>query len=139
MTDPTMDLRSLVAKARDADILREMISFAAERLMETEVGNLTGGGHGEKSATRLVQCNGYRERDWQTRAGTVELRIPRLRQESYFPASSVVHFGALKSSRSDISWPRPAGRRTSPASTRPFKLALLDRSPSWARQQGCGG
>jgi len=53
--------------------------------MEIEVDVLTGAGHSEKSATCLVQRNGYRERDWETRAGTVELRIPRLRQGSYFP------------------------------------------------------
>nr|WP_266102225.1 IS256 family transposase [Aurantimonas coralicida] len=85
MTDDMMSLRSLLEKTPDADLLREMIGFAAQRLMELEVGAATGAGYGEKSAERLAQRNGYRDRDWQTRAGTVELRIPKLRRGSYFP------------------------------------------------------
>jgi transposase-like protein len=85
MTNESMDLRALIEKTPDAELLREMIGFAAERLMELEVAGLTGAGYGEKSPERLAQRNGYRDRDWETRAGRVELRIPKLRKGSYFP------------------------------------------------------
>ena len=70
MTDEIMILRTLLEKSSDADLLRDMIGFTAQRLMELEVEGLTGAAYGEKSPERLVQRNGYRERLWETRAGT---------------------------------------------------------------------
>jgi transposase-like protein len=86
MTEDKIALRALLEKGSDASFLRDTISFAAQRLMELESESLCGAGHGERSPERVNQRNGYRERDWQTRAGTVELRIPKLRKGSYFPA-----------------------------------------------------
>jgi transposase-like protein len=85
MANEMMNLRALVEKAPDADLLREMIGFAAQRLMELEVAGLTGAAYGEKSVERLAQRNGYRDRTWETRAGAVEPHIPKLRKGSYFP------------------------------------------------------
>ena len=85
MTDDTMALKTLLEKSPDADFLREMIGFAAERLMELEVAGLTGAAHGVRDPDRINQRNGYRDRIWETRAGSVELRIPKLRKGSYFP------------------------------------------------------
>ena len=72
-------LRTLLEKSCDADLLREMIGFAAQRLMELEVAGLTGAGHGQRSPDRINWRNGYRGRDWETRAGTVELCIWEMR------------------------------------------------------------
>ena len=85
MTDDMMTLRTLLEKSSDADLLREMIGFTAQRLMELEVQGRTGAGHGERTPDRINHRNGYRDRVWETRAGTVELKIPKLRKGSYFP------------------------------------------------------
>ena len=86
MTDETMNLQALLEKTTDGDFLREMISFTAQRLMELEVETLTGAALGARTPDRVNHRNGYRDRDWETRAGSVELRIPKLRKGSYFPA-----------------------------------------------------
>ena len=85
MTDDMIALRELLEKGSDATLLHEMIGFAAQRLVELETEALCGAGHGERSEERTNLRNGYRDRDWHTRAGTVELRIPKLRKGSYFP------------------------------------------------------
>jgi transposase-like protein len=85
MTATNMDLKELLEKTADTDFLREMIGFTAQRLMELEVETLTGAPHSSRSADRLTHRNGYRSREWDTRAGTVELRIPKVRKGSYFP------------------------------------------------------
>jgi len=74
MTQDTIALRALLEKGSDATFLREMIGFAAQRLMELETEGLCGAGPGERSPQRLNQRNGYRDRDWETRAGTVIAR-----------------------------------------------------------------
>lgn len=86
MADDMMALRGLLEKSSDADLLREMIGFSAQRLMELEVQGLTGAEHGERTPERINQRNGYRDRPWETRAGTVDLKVPKLRKGSYFPA-----------------------------------------------------
>ena len=85
MTIDRMTLKALVEKGSDDDLLKEMIGFVANRMMELDVEGLTGAGYGERSVARMNQRNGYRERGWETRAGTVELAIPKLRKGSYFP------------------------------------------------------
>jgi len=86
MTDDRMALIELVEKQADGDLVREMLAFAAERIMEVEVEARTGAAKGARSALREVQRNGYRDRNWDTRAGRIALEIPRLRKGSYLPS-----------------------------------------------------
>jgi Transposase, Mutator family len=86
MTDERMVLIELVEKRADGDLVREMLAFAAERIMELEVEARTGAAKGARSPLREAQRNGYRDRDWDTRAGRIALEIPKLRKGSYFPS-----------------------------------------------------
>ena len=86
MTEERMALIELVEKQADGDLVREMLAFAAERIMEAEVEVRTGATKGARTPMREVQRNGYRDRDWDTRAGRIALGIPKLRKGSYFPS-----------------------------------------------------
>jgi transposase-like protein len=67
------------------DLLRAMVKDFAEALMNAETEALCGAGYGERSPERVNRRNGYRERDWDTRVGSIELAVPKLREGSYFP------------------------------------------------------
>jgi transposase-like protein len=84
----TMDVSGWLRKQLEQaspDLLRAMVKDFAEALMGAEADALCGAGYGERSADRVNRRNGYRERDWDTRVGSVELAVPKLREGSYFP------------------------------------------------------
>ncbi len=85
MTEDRVALLELIEKSGDTGFLRDLLTFIVNKLMDFEAGDRCGAGLHERSDDRVNQRNGYRDRNWETRAGTVELRIPKLRQGSYFP------------------------------------------------------
>ncbi len=85
MTNPSMTLAELVEKGADVDVLREMLQFVAQRMMDLDVEGLCGAACGERDKARENSRNGYRDRTWETRTGAIDLRIPKLRKGSYFP------------------------------------------------------
>jgi putative transposase len=85
MTDEMMPLLERLQKRGGGDFLRELAEAVLQRLMEFEVEGLVGAGRYERSDGRATHRNGYRERDLETRLGTLELKIPKLRRGSYFP------------------------------------------------------
>lgn len=84
-TNPTMALAELTEKGADADLLKQMIQFVAQRMMDMDAESLCAAAYGERTPDRQNSRNGYRERLWETRAGSVDLKIPKLRKGSYFP------------------------------------------------------
>ena len=90
MANPDSSMDSLVLLRKQMmeahpDVLRTMVTEMVQRLMSAEADALCGADHGERSADRVNSRNGYRLREWDTRVGTLELGIPKLRQGSYFP------------------------------------------------------
>jgi putative transposase len=88
VVDPTMDALSWLRKQLEEhcpDLVRAMLERFASQLMSAEADALCGAGYGERSPERATKRNGYRPRRWDTRAGTIELEIPKLRAGSYFP------------------------------------------------------
>ena len=86
MATGSIALSELVEKGAKDDIVRELLGHVAERLMEFEIEQRCGAEYGERSADRSNSRNGYRDRLWETRAGAIDLRIPKLRKGSYLPA-----------------------------------------------------
>lgn len=88
MVTTKMELLELLSKAEggDVDFLREGVRVLAQALMEVEVSGQIGAAHSERTPDRVAWRNGYRPREWDTRVGTVELAVPKLRQGSYFPS-----------------------------------------------------
>jgi len=84
-TKTNIALAELAEKGADSDLLRDMIQYVAQRLMELDTEGLCAAAYGERSPERANSRNGYRERLWETRAGSVDLKIPKLRKGSYFP------------------------------------------------------
>ena len=75
-----------VLREEHGDVIRESVRAVARELMEAEVCELIGAEHGERTEDRATHRNGYRARRWDTRAGEIELQIPKLRRGSYFPS-----------------------------------------------------
>ena len=85
MTEERLPLAELLQKAGEADFLRSVAEAVLQLLMEADVEGVIGAGRHERSPERLNYRNGYRERALDTRLGTLQLRVPKLRQGSYFP------------------------------------------------------
>ncbi|MDP8907944.1 MAG: IS256 family transposase [Chloroflexota bacterium] len=75
-----------VLRDEHADVIRESVRAVAQELMEAEISELIGAERGERTEDRATHRNGYRPRRWDTRAGEIELQIPKIRQGSYFPS-----------------------------------------------------
>ena len=147
-------VRKAIAEG-DVDFLLEGVRVLAQAVMEAEVTELTGVPHGERDPEhRLTHRNGYRERRWDTRVGTVELAVPRVRDGSYYPSLleprrraeramlAVVqeaYLGGMSTRRSNVRPTRSASSTTAPSRRRPQAGWRCRRSASNAALLGAVG
>ena len=128
MVEHTMDVSSWLRKQLEEatpDLLRVMVKDFAEALMSADADAVCGAGYGERSSQRVNRRNGYRERDWDTRVGSIELAVPRLREGSYFP-DPAVPWGVLGQGRCRGSNKRRHGvRRCQPGLCRAGRQPVL--------------
>ena len=118
-----VELVDKVMSSEHADVVRDSVAWVAAEIMEAEVAAHVGAELGEVSGDRVTHRNGYRGRRWDTRAGEIELRIPKLRSGSYFPSF----------------WSRAGGpsRRSSPSFRRRTSTASRRaRSTAWSSSSG---
>jgi transposase-like protein len=115
---------------RDADFLREGVRVLSQALMELEVTHHLGAERHERTAQRTGQRNGYREREWDTRVGTVELRVPRVRDGSYFPALLEPRRRAERALAAVVQ-ERPSCRRPTSRASRPGGWTTWSRRWGW--------
>ena len=102
----SMALTELLRKAEaepDLDTLREGVRVLTQALMELEVAQHLGAERYQRSPERQGERNGYRDRNWDTRVGTLELRVPRVRDGSFFPALSSLTASAISGCRGNVS------------------------------------
>ncbi len=136
MTKTNMDLVELLAKHDQGDLLRSIAEAVLQLIMETDVDGLIGAGRHERSGERTTWRNGYRERALDTRLGTLNLRVPKLRQGSYFPGflearkTSEQALVALAIVSRTNGVPMARSRRRGSAASRPAA------STSWCRRWG---
>ncbi|WP_232367707.1 transposase [Tritonibacter horizontis] len=108
----TAALKALLSETADHQILAEMLGFVADRLMALDVDQLCGAGAHERSTGRMNRRNGYRERRWETRAGAVDVQIPKLRKPS-LPSARITSWTRRKSPSCKPAQ-HPAGEQVTP-------------------------
>jgi hypothetical protein len=139
MTDDRMALEAALEKASDTELLSQMLGFVAEKLMALDVDTLCNASRHERTGDRANYRNGYRERSWETRAGTVDLKVPKLRKGSYFPEFLEPTLISLVEIRQAFRRGGDSHDRRDPGSLYSRRLHTLRRRTCQACPRGGGG